>query len=227
MHNQMTKYILGFFLFALASTVSFAQVNQKTQEFPDRAAAGDLARSSALETFKADFNPQPSGILHVYIDPSIDPSGVYLFEGRKASGTTLALLPAKFQQMARRMNAKVYATAAIDGDDDSEYFLVRMDGTYEDRIEMFYIDGFKVKHVKTLATRACSNGKCTQTDTWITDIDGDTTPELIQINRVMRSDGNSKTKRTVYTRTNGEKWKKSKLLAENAPWDTVEFYEEN
>jgi len=223
----MTKYILGFLLFALASTTTNAQVNQKTQDFPDRAAAGDLARTSALETFKADFNPQPSGILHVYIDPSIDPTEVYLFKGREASGTTLALLPGKFQQMAKRMSAKVYATAAIDGDDDSEYFLVRMDGTYEDRIEMFYIDGFKVEHVKTLASRTCRDGKCMQTDTWITDIDGDTTPELIQIQRVMRGDGNSKTKRTVYTRTSGEKWKKSKLLAENAPWDTVEFYDEN
>ena len=112
--------------------------------------------------------------------------------------------------------------------DAEDFFLVRMDGTYEDRIEMFEIKGYEVVHVMTLATRNCSNGRCTQTDTWITDIDGDTDPELIRIQRTLRAGSTSAEKQTVYTwvdKGNRGKFKKSKVLAKDAPWSTIEFFE--
>lgn len=206
----MTKFILSFFALLLTTTFAFAQVDQ--------------VRSSAIETFKADFSPQEAGILHVYVDPAIDPAGVYLFRGQEASGTTVAMLPTEYQQLAKRMGAKVYATRAIKLMGTQDHYIVRMAGTYEDRIELFAINGMKVEHVTTLATRKCFSGKCEQTDTWITDIDGDTNSELIQISRTMRGDMVKEGKKKVYTFTEKGKWKKSKRLAMDAPWSTVEFY---
>lgn len=210
---------------ALTTSISFAQVTQSTSSFPDRS-NGELVRSSALETFKADFGNQEAGILHVYIDPSIDPEETYLFTGQEASGTTKALLPVKFQRMAQKMEATIYATRAIKLMGVDDHYLIRFDGTEEDRIELFVITDDEVKHVTTLATRKCANDKCVQTDTWITDIDGDTNSELIFIDRMMRNGEVTKEKKMVKTFAKG-KWKKSKELAADAPWSTVEFFEEN
>lgn len=222
----MKKLILSALALALTTTFAFAQVNQNARSFPNRADAvtGDQARNSAIEGFMAEFAPQEAGILHVYASAPNDPAETYLFRGQEASGTTLAMLPVKFQQKAKQMGAKVYATKAIKLMGVDDHYLVRMDGTYEDRIEMFKVEGNTVKHVKTLATDKCYDGMCDQTDTWITDIDGDTDSELIQISRTMRAGETTSEKQTVYTHTKNGKWKKSRKLAKDAPWTTIEFH---
>lgn len=219
----MTKLFLSAFTLLFISVLATAQVDESSRNFPNRA-AGDQVRMSALETFKEQFGTQQAGILHVYIDPDIDPKETYLFKGTEATGTTMALLPEKYQRMARKMNAKVYATRAIKLMGTDDHYLVRFDGRYEDRIEMFAIETNKVEHVATVATYGCRNGKCVQHDTWITDIDGDTDSELIMINRIVR-DGETSSEREVVKTYDKGKWKKSKQLAKEAPWSTVDFFE--
>ena len=226
----MTKILFSLFSLILFPIFGFAQVEEQVSSFPNRAAyaaEGDQIRAASLATFKADFSLQESGILHVYIDPSIDPEEVYLFAGQEASGTTVALLPAKFQRLAKRLGAKIYATKAIKISGTEDVYLIRLDGIYEDRIEMFAINGSRVEHLKTLAYRSCLNGKCTQLDTWITDINGDTDSELIRISRVLRNGNTTASKESVMTLTKKGKWKTSRKLAKKAPWSTVEFYDNN
>lgn len=226
----MAKVLFSLLSLLLLPFSLFAQVEEQVNTFPNRAtyaAEGDQVRAASLATFKADFSLQESGILHVYIDPAIDPAEVYLFEGQEASGTTVALLPAKFQRLAKRLGAKVYATKAIKISGTENVYLVRLDGIYEDRIEMFAINGYRVEHIKTLAYRSCLNGKCTQMDTWITDINGDTDSELIRISRVLRDGDTTASKEVVLTLAKNGKWKASKKLAKKAPWSTVEFYDKN
>ncbi len=225
----MYKAVLCYFLFIVYSATGIAQVNATSTNFPDRKAnteEEDVVRMSALETFKAAFSPQPSGILHVYLDPTIDPAEVYLFKGEEADGTTKALLPTKFQRLAKRLGAKIYATKAINLRGTEDLYLVRLDGIYEDRIELFAINGYEVEHVRTMAYYSCIDGKCTQQDTWITDIDGDTDAELIEISRVFRGDETTVSRKAVYTVSKKGKWKKSKQLAAAAPWNTVTFFEQ-
>lgn len=220
------RQFFTLFSFFLSTALLTGQVTTRSENFPDRQQAATAVSRSALEVFKSEFSPRESAILHVYIDPDIDPEEVYLFRGQEASGTTVALLPHKFQRMAKRTGAKLYATGAIKLYGSDDHYLVRMDSPGEDRIELFRIAGSEVVHVKTLSYRNCQNGKCAQLDTWITDIDGDTDAELIQLLRT-RKDGVTKArKERVYTFTDANRWKKSRILAEDAPWSTVEFYEE-
>lgn len=224
----MLKFIISPIVLVFYATLACAQVESTAKSFPDRGAEvanDEIARNSALEAFKADFTQQSSGMLHVYVDPTFDPAEVYLFQGQEASGTTKALLPKKFQRLAKRLGAKVYATKAINLFGTENMYLVRLDGIYEDRIELFEINDYDVEHVRTLAYLSCLEGKCTQKDTWITDIDGNTNADLIEISRVMRKDKETAQREAVYMLTDRGKWKKSKELAEEAPWNTVEFFD--
>jgi len=224
----MKRLTFSLLLLFSYSTFILAQVNERTEAFPDRAAdtATDQARVMGVNAFEEAFSPQPSGILHVYLDPRIDPAEVYLFRGVEASGTVKALLPQKFQRLARRLGGKIYATKAVELSGTKDRYLIRIDGIYEDRIEMFTINDYEVEHVKTLAYRSCLNGKCTQMDTWITDVNGDANAELIQISRTIRDGKTTRSQKKVLTIANNGKWKKSKKLAQDAPWRTIEFYDE-
>ena len=225
----MKQLIISLLFLFSCSTFGLAQVDERTQAFPDRATdtTSDQVRVLGLNAFRAAFAPQPSGILHVYLDPAIDPAEVYLFRGVEASGTVRALLPKKFQRLAKRLGGKIYATKAVQLSGTEDRYLMRIDGIYEDRIEMFTINDYEVRHVKTLAYRSCLNGKCTQMDTWITDIDGDADAELIQISRTIRNGKTTRSQEKVLTIANNGKWKKSKKLAQDAPWTTVGFYDES
>lgn len=225
----MTKYISLLALLFLNTSMAFGQTIKPA---PDRAAAPsvgypntDVMVSEAFADFNAEFPGQNVGFLHVYTDPAATTNEDYLMRGTLASGTVKALLPKKYQQMAKRMNAKIYASAAIRGIRENLY-IVRMDGATSDRIEMFAIRGNKVKHLKTLAYRACANGSCQQTDSYITDINGDSDLDLITIKRTMTKEGESAVKRSVYTlNESNRKWKKTTAL--DAPWDSVNFYDPN
>lgn len=223
----MFKAIISSFLLVFYVSMLSAQVAPTSNSFPDRSAAVEddqVARVSAIESFKDDFTLQPSGILHVYVDPTFDPAEVYLFQGREASGTTKALLPRKFQRLAKRLGATIYATKAINLYGTENLYVVRLDGIYEDRIELFAINGYDVEHVRTLAYLSCLDGKCTQKDTWITDIDGNSNADLIEISRVVRNGKNTTEREAVYMLTEKGKWKKSKQLKADAPWSTIEFF---
>lgn len=211
----------------MGTSLVFSQTGNPALERGGSATIGypntDVLESEAMADFDAEFPEQNVGFLHIYADPTVDPEEVYLMRGVPASGTVLALLPKKYQRMAERMNAEVYAAAAVRGIRENLY-IVRMDGASSDRLEMFAIRGNKVKHLKTLAYRECLNGSCVQMDSYITDINGDADLDLVTIKRAQNSSGDGAVKRSVYTmKESNRKWKKTKEL--DTPWDSIEFYE--
>lgn len=223
----MTKYISFLTLLLLSTSSVFSQFAVPEPNPSGEPAVGypntDFMETAAMTDFNAEFPGQNVGFLHVYADPMVDPDEVYLMRGVPASGTVKALLPKKYQRMAVRMNAEVYAVAAIRGIRENMY-IVRMDGPASDRLEMFAIRGDEVKHLKTLAYRACTNGSCQQTDSYITDINGDTDLDLVTIKRTQTRNGDSAVKRSVYTlNESNRKWKKTKEF--DTPWDSIKFYD--
>ncbi|WP_020571865.1 hypothetical protein [Neolewinella persica] len=223
----MFKYITPLLILLLASLSSFAQ---DAKPAPNRAADPTQAypitnrpQNPALQEFDASFPGENVGFLHVYVDPDIAPDEVYLMRGTPISSTTKALLPAKFQRMADKMNAKLYGSMAVKGIDESLYIL-RMEGQTSGRVEMFAIRGNKIKHLKTLAYRKCLNGKCDQLDSYLTNLNADTNLELIQISRTMRRSGETAMKRHAFLLNDrNRKWKKSKQL--DVPWTSVRFFD--
>jgi len=223
----MTKYFSLLTLLCISTLLTAQTVNPA----PDRAADPVQAypitnqiEGAALQAFAEDFDLQNVGFFHVYADPDVDPKKTYLLRGNPVSSTTKALLPRKYQRIAERMNAKVYGAGEIKGINES-YYIVRMDGSSADRIEMFAIRGDKVKHLKTLAYRECTTGRCAQLDTYITDLDGDTNLDLIQMKRVRSRNGEKTWKPRAYVMNerNG-KWKKTKAL--DLPLDSMKFFDE-
>jgi len=183
----------------------------------------DVMESDAMKEFNAAFSGQNVGFFHVYADPEVGPEEVYLLRGEPANGTVKALLPKKYQRLAQRMNAKIYTAGAIRGINENMY-IVRMDGLSSDRIELFAIRGNRVKHLKTLAERTCKRGKCRQTDSYITDINGDTNLDLVTIKRKVIGTTERSVKRRVYSlNKDNRNWEKTDQL--DAPWDSIDFFD--
>ncbi len=222
----MTKFIslLATLLF------TFSLLNAQTvTPAPDRAAdpeqaypVTNIVQNSALKTFAADFPNNSVGFLHVYTDPVIDPTEVYLLKGNAISSTTRALLPQKFQRMAQALGAELYGAMSIAGPDESLY-LLRMDGIQEDRIEMFAIRDNEVKHLRTIAYRNCAAGLCTQMDSYLTDLNGDGNLDLVEIKRMQTKVKERVVSRSAYVlNPKNLKWKKARQL--DVPWDSIEFF---
>ncbi len=172
--------------------------------------------SEALKRFDTQFDEQNVGFFHVYADPNVDPKETYLLRGQPMSEVAMALLPKKWKKKAKKLQADVFAAGAIRGMNENLY-LVRFDGTGEDRIEMFAIRGSKVKHLKTLALMRKNGTQLKQMDTFITDVDGDSYLELMTLER-----GSPKQEVFVMTRPD-RKWKKTTAL--DAPWDSAELFD--
>lgn len=218
----MTKLLSAFATLLISSTLMVAQADQTVKSGPDRA-GNPYSASQALQDFAAGFAETNVGFLHIYADPNVDPKETYLMRGTEASGTLKALLPAKFQRMAQSMNATVFGSAAIRGLNEN-MFIVRMDGPMKDRLELFAIRGNKVKHLKTLAYRNCTNGKCEQLDSYITDIDGDTVLDLVQISRTIRNSGVTASNKKVFVlKDRSREWKRTNQL--DVPWNSIKFYD--
>ena len=208
----------------LLLTFTLSAQRERVNPTPNRASDPrtyllDLPDSEAAQYWDASFPEKNVGFLHVYADPGVEAGEVYSMMGREIDGISTAMLPKKFQKMASRMDADVYASAAIRGKNENLY-LVRMDGPSEDRVEMFALRGGQVKHLKTLAHYKKSNsGRVKQTDSWLTDIDGDTHFELMTITR----SPSGKEKRSVYMMDDKRKWVKTSN--DDAPWNSADLFD--
>ncbi len=202
----------------LFTSTAFAQEREADDTNSPRAypAAQSVSGGPAMNNFDAAFEESSVGFMHVYAVDVVDPEGTYLLGGDEMSGTELAVLPNKITRLAERKDAKMYAATAIRGVNEALY-LTRMDGEGYDRIDMFAIRGDEVRHLKTLALRDCRNDRCRQLDSWITDIDGNTNLDLMQMGKKR----NGRTKKVVYTMDDQRNWAKTDEL--DAPWDSAEM----
>ena len=218
------KIILTLFLLAAYATVSAqgqtASSPSNRGAEPTTYPAHSTVDGAAIQRFVSYFPDKNVGFLHVYADPNVDPKETYLMRGEKMGDIATSLLPRKFQRMARKIGASVYASAAIRGNNENMY-IVRMDGATEDRIELFALRGDKVKHLQTLAVRKGQGRRLKQMDTYITDVDGDSYLDLISITR--GKNGNiAKTNAYVLDRSD-RTFKKTKHL--DLPTNSIDLYD--
>lgn len=174
---------------------------------------------AALQRFDASFAEKNVGFMHVYAQPTTDPEGTYLLAGEKLTSDVAALLPNKFIRMAARENAELYAAAAIRGVNENLY-LIRMDGPQVDRIEMFAIRGNEVDHLQSLAVLKQRNNRSVQTDTYITDVDGDSYLDLVTIKKNNR--GEIGKKRVYVMDRENRVWKRTTKL--DVPWSSIDLH---
>ena len=221
------KKLINICLALCLTATAFAQT---TNPAPNRASEPvvgypitDVIEAPALKAFAQNFDNTNVGFMHVYAKATTDPLGKYLMRGEPATANTIALLPAKFQRMAKTGNATVHAVGAIKGINENLY-LVRFDGMSSDRIEMFAIRGDEVEHVKTLAYRECSSAGCRQLDSYLTDVNGDGDLDLIQMARLQTKKGDRGVRTKAYTMDDRtRKWKKTREL--DLPENSLEFYD--
>ena len=211
-----TFVLLTGLIFSLNAQETATQRSTLPRDYAtDNALAGE-----ALQGFDALFPEQNIGFFHVYSKAEVDPMTTYLLEGAAMGNTQLALLPKKYQKIAERTNAEVYAAGAIRGLGE-ELYLVRMDGPQTDRIEMFAIRDNKVEHLKTLSYNQCRGSNCMILESWITDIDGNGDLDLMQIARNSRG----REKRSAFVMDpDSREWKKTKNFT-NVPWDSANPYD--
>ncbi len=216
MYRPLTALIVLFFSISLTGQghvdVGFEERTELTPEL-----------AAATAAFVEDFEPTDVGFLHVYIDPSVDPLETYLLRGIEMDSNGVALLPAEFQEMAPDSSkGKFYATLAMMGIEENLYITRFMSPT-RSQIDMFAVRNGKVDHLKTLAYLECGTpGECAQLDSYITDLNLDTTFDLVQISRKNAAD--DEMVRSVYTMPRTTRmWAETQEL--EVPWEGITFYE--
>lgn len=172
-----------------------------------------------LQIFIESFYPEDIGFLHIYIDPSVDPLETYLLRGSEMSDAAVSLLPDDFRSMAD--NGVLFGAIAIMGIDENLY-ITRFRGEQGDQIDMFAIREGRIKHLKTLAYLRCDTpGDCPQMDAYITDLNLDTTFDLVQITRSGETD--TEPEREVFTMlVEDREWVATQEL--EVPWEGITFY---
>ncbi len=195
-------------------------VDVGTKGRPNEAFIDPAAPTTAA--FIENFEPSDVGFLHVYIDPSVDPLETYLLRGVEMDANALAELPAEFREMAPDSSAgKFYGTLSMMGIEENLY-LTRFVGPTRGQIDMFAVRDGEVVHLKTLAYLECGTpGDCAQLDSYLTDVNLDTTFDLIQISRANAAD--TEGARAAYVMPRSTKmWTETEEL--DVPWEGITFY---
>ena len=181
--------------------------------------AATPAITEELQPFVSSFDPSDVGFMHVYVDPRVDPLETYLLRGRELPTAATEVLPAEFQKLAGK--GKMYGAISIMGIEEDLY-LTRYVGSDRQQIDMFALRDGEIVHLKTLAYLNCTTpGDCPQQDSYITDLNLDTTFDLVQITRQGGEDENPE--RAVFTMLPSDKtWTATDEM--DVPWEGITFY---
>ena len=179
----MKTSALFIFIFSFFTLLNVsAQVINERVSSPKEYAANSQFSSPQAAQLDATFKEQTTGFLHFYIDPKVATNDQYLFKGNLIGGELLDLFTGKYHRYAVMEDTKVYAASAIKGADENLY-VVRFVTPGDQRLELFDLINGEMKHIKTLAARKCKMSGCRQLDSYITDIDRDGRPDLVQMSR--------------------------------------------
>ncbi len=174
------------------------------------------------DAFVESFQPSDVGFLHIYVDPSVDPLETYLLRGVEMSTNSLTQLPDEFRGMAADSSrGTFYGALAVMGIEENLY-LTRFAAPTRGQIDMFAVREGKVVHLKTLASLECAKpGNCAQMDSYLTDVNLDTTFDLIQISRKNAADTEGSRAAYVMPRTT-KMWTETEEL--DVTWEGITFY---
>ena len=161
--------------------------------------------SEAARDFAADFNVTDVGNLHVYDAELATGTSEDYMRGVDIAPTNYRFLPNNIKKQLSK-GYKAYAVHSIRGEGES-YFLVKHPAIRKGvEYSLYSFDGNKMKRLVDLAGYNCDGGACTQMDSWIRDIDGDTRLDVIQ--KIKKGDG--PTTMRVYMQTDGGTFKRDR-----------------
>ncbi|MCP9237218.1 hypothetical protein [Lewinella sp. JB7] len=210
-------------LFALATLLILLPVSAQSPVDVGRGGMQTTAPEArtGMDEFATLFDESNVGFLHIYVDPAVDPLETYLLRGVEMGEAEIGDLPGDFLRDLNVRKGKMYATIAVQGIEENLY-LTRFDGPTRDQIDMFAIRDGKLLHLKTLAYLNCGEpGNCAQLDSYLTDVNLDTTADLIQI---FRQRAGATEERQVFTMPRESRtWVATEKL--DVPWEGISFYE--
>lgn len=196
------------------STGLFAQVNTELGSRETEPTISEKQEGTAV--FVSGFSPTDVGFLHVYVDPAVDPLETYILRGQEMTAPALALLPEDF----RNMEGTFYNSISIMGIEEDLY-VTRYQGAPRSQIDMFAVRDGEVMHLKTLAYLDCDDTDCAQRDSYITDLNLDTTFDLVTITREDSSETEGTRETFTMPRATRE-WEETTEL--DVPWEGITFY---
>lgn len=205
------KNILPYLLSLLIIVISFQlTIAQKNNEEPldvvlteNPYPISNQANSATMAAFISQFEDTSIGNLHVYATTEKMPSDDYFYQGKDITGTFNDMLPNKLNKLVRRTNGKIYAVKSIKGNAREMYILRAPSKKNNSELVLYKMAGTQLIPVMPLAKVSCKrSGACSQMDSWIQDINGDTRLDIIQkTQKTNRAGQVVKTKTKVYTQT--------------------------
>ena len=198
---QLCVALLASALFVVAQTELPAE-RSRTMPYP----VTNVYDDPAAQDFVAGFNVTDVGNLHVYDAELADAATAEDYmQGVAIAPTAYRFLP---KAIKKQMSSghKVYAVHSIRGE-GQEYLLVKhppLRGGVE--YGLYAFDGERMQHLVDLAGYSCNGSSCTQMDSWIRDIDGDTRLDVIQ----KKKRPNGKTVMKVYMQTDDGRFKRTR-----------------
>ena len=175
--------------------------------------AGNQPANASIAAFISVFDDTNVGNLHVFSTQKEEPTADYFFQGTDITGSFNDVLPEDLKSSLRRTGGKIHAVRNVRGV-DGEYYILRIpNATKMPQLKMYELRGTKLVELLTLADIDCKdNGRCTQVDSWIQDVDGDTRLDVIQRRAKMRDGQSKKIKTTVYMLDRSGNFRKSRSV---------------
>lgn len=175
----MKKLVVLIALLA-ALTWTIAAQDRSPRSYP----INNIPTTERGKTFAAAFAEQNVGNLHVFATPESAVDYEYYFRGSTLPRQTMRMLDRDLRRQLRREKAELFATYVIRGDNDAFYIVRTYHPDRGSRLELFNLERGQLHHLKTLAYNRCSDNRCTQLDSWVLDLDGDTRLDVVRKFRV-------------------------------------------
>ena len=194
-------------IFCLTSCWTFAQTAPTERNSSMPYPVANVYDTPEAADFAADFNVTDVGNLHVYDAELAEGTSKEYMTGVAVAPTNYRYLP---KAVRRKMSTgqKAYAVHSIRGEAQS-YFILKHPAVRKGvEYGLYTFDGENMNHLVDLAGYTCKGDRCTQMDSWIRDIDGDTRLDVIQ--KVRKPNG--KVRMKVYQQTDGGRFKRDRSL---------------
>ena len=169
-------------LFYLSASLT-AQVVE--EPYPAPVSFQDLTEQQA--TFIALFEDRNVGNLHLFIPPSVGTQPT--FDGTIIPKSYRRLFPKSVRRSFKRKGQQPVALHSIRGDEEDWYLVRTYDRKGTPAIRLYEWENGKMKEKMVLAYTRCQAGQCEQLDSWIRDINGDTTLDIVQKREVRSKNG--------------------------------------
>ncbi|MEZ4953050.1 MAG: hypothetical protein R2825_05695 [Saprospiraceae bacterium] len=190
---------LLFILSLLISTIPlFSQDQDKEVVGDEPYPAPVMYHNLSLQEAKLikQFESKDVSNLHIYADVKQD--GDYFFKGKPLDADFSEFFSGDLEEQTKIKGQEPQAVFSIRGEAKELYIIRTLGNGSGHEIALYELDNGKLQKYLPLASYQCQDGKCTQLDSWIQDINGDTRLDIIQVAKLTGKNGKEKISSKVY-----------------------------